>query len=222
MSDRQQLIDTLSADLVPVQPVRGSDRGALLWLLLSAGWVVGMIHLLGPVRPGVWQQLLEHPRFLAETLGGVAAIGLVALAGFRAAVPGSLSRRFARAGLAALLLWLGCYVIGLASPALEPSMLGKRDQCVFEALLLGLPPIAVAFPLARRLYPLQPVRTALFLSLAAGMMPALYMQIACMYDPSHILKFHILPGLLAAFAGVAAARLLPRALRPQRAASRSR
>jgi len=28
------------------------------------------------------------------------------------------------------------------------------------------------------------------------MMPALYMQLACMYEPAHILSFHILPGLM--------------------------
>ena len=33
------------------------------------------------------------------------------------------------------------------------------------------------------------------LGLAAGMLPALYMQLACMYEPLHILTLHILPGL---------------------------
>ena len=35
----------------------------------------------------------------------------------------------------------------------------------------------------------------MLLALAAGMIPALFMQVACMYDPSHILLLHILPGL---------------------------
>jgi hypothetical protein len=30
------------------------------------------------------------------------------------------------------------------------------------------------------------------------MIPALYMQLACMYMPAHILTLHILPGLLVA------------------------
>jgi hypothetical protein len=44
------------------------------------------------------------------------------------------------------------------------------------------------------------------IGLAAGMLPALYMQLACMYEPSHILGYHILPGLLmvGAAAGIAA------------------
>ena len=50
------------------------------------------------------------------------------------------------------------------------------------------------------------------LALAAGMIPALYMQIACMYAPAHILQFHILPGLSMVLAGAAIAALwrLPR------------
>jgi len=50
---------------------------------------------------------------------------------------------------------------------------------------------------------LRPVRTAMSVGLVAGMLPALYMQLACMYEPLHILAFHILPGLL--MVGVAAA-----------------
>ena len=32
--------------------------------------------------------------------------------------------------------------------------------------------------------------------LVAGPVPALYMQIACMYDPVHALTLHMLPGIL--------------------------
>ena len=55
--------------------------------------------------------------------------------------------------------------------------------------------------LIRRLYPLSPIRTAMSVGLVAGMLPALYMQLACMYEPAHILTFHILPGLLMVGAG---------------------
>ena len=84
-------------------------------------------------------------------------------------------------------------------------MLGKREHCVWETFIYALPPMLLAFVLTRRLYPLQPVHTAMYFSLAAGMMPALYMQIACMYAPAHILQFHILPGLMVVFVGAAIA-----------------
>jgi uncharacterized membrane protein YdbT with pleckstrin-like domain len=103
--------------------------------------------------------------------------------------------------------WLAQYVIGLVSPALEPSMLGKRSYCLYETIIYAIPPILIGLFFIRRLYPLSLVRTAMSLSLAAGMLPALYMQLACMYEPSHILAFHILPGMAMVLIGAAIAAL---------------
>jgi hypothetical protein len=221
MTEREQLIDSLSTDLPRVNPALGSGPLALLWLVLSAAWVAGLTWLMGPLRPGAWEQLLAHPQFLAETLCGVLAIVLVTVAGFRAAVPGALAGRLSGLGFGLLLLWLACYLFGLWLPALEPSMLGKREYCMYETLIYGLPPVVLAFALTRRLYPLEPLRAGVSLSLAAAMMPALYMQMACMYIPSHILLFHILPGLALAALAIVAVCLRPGLLQPQ-SASRSR
>ena len=89
----------------------------------------------------------------------------------------------------------------LAYPALEPSMLGKREHCVVETFLFALPPACLALLLSRRFFPLRPVYSAFLFCLAAAMLPALYMQLACMYVPAHILQMHILPGLLVTMAG---------------------
>ncbi|WP_158678829.1 hypothetical protein [Pseudoalteromonas sp. T1lg75] len=61
--------------------------------------------------------------------------------------------------------------------------------------------------MTRKFYPLYPRRMAISLSLASGMMPALYMQLACMYEPGHILLFHITPGLLVMVIGLGLAWL---------------
>jgi hypothetical protein len=45
----------------------------------------------------------------------------------------------------------------------------------------------------RNYHPLAPLRSAALIGLAGAMLPALFMQFACMYDPAHILHFHILP-----------------------------
>ncbi len=201
MSGHRDLIASLSKDLESVKPPAGSDRVALTWLVVSGLYVVAVTSVLGPIRPNALTQLLTEPRFLLETLVGVAAIVSLTLIAFRAAVPGALSKKFALMGFGLLVFWLGSYVVGLASPALEPSMLGKRHYCVFETFIYALPPILAAFILTRRLYPLRPVQTALWYSLAAGMIPALYMQLACMYIPAHILQFHIMPGLLVGLLG---------------------
>jgi hypothetical protein len=206
--DQQKLISALSSSLQPVRPVMAVELTALLWLLASAGFVVAVTHWLGPIRPNAIAQLGSEARFAMETLVGVMAIAVVAIAAFRASIPGALTRRFAALALCLMLLWLANYVIGLVSPALEPSMLGKRDHCFVETLVFSMPPALLALLLIHRRYPLRPVYGAALACLAAGMMPALYMQIACMYVPAHILQMHILPGLLVMLAGALAMLLV--------------
>ena len=206
MNKQHILISNLSRDLAPVSPPSNINRLAIAWFLLSAIFVVAITHLFGPIRPGAFSQLGTEPRFLLETMLGVAAILWTCLLAFRSAVPAALSKQFAATGMVLMALWLAQYVIGFVSPALEPSMLGKRDHCFSETLVYSLPVILTGLFLIRRLYPLRPLRTAMSIGLAAGMLPALYMQLACMYEPSHILGYHILPGLLmvGAAAGIAA------------------
>lgn len=207
MNKHDVLIAQLSRDLAPVSPAPNINNLAMVWILLSAVYVVAVTYLFGPVRPGAFSQLATEPRFLLESVLGLAAIVGTSMLAFRAAIPGALTRQFAAAALVLMALWLAQYVIGLASPALEPSVLGKRNHCFIETMIYALPPILAGLFLIRRLYPLRFVRTAMSISLAAGMLPALYMQLACMYEPSHILALHILPGLLMVLAGAAIAAL---------------
>lgn len=207
MNKYDELIANLSLDVAPVSPARRVNTLAMTWFLLSAIYVVVVTHMFGPARSGVVLQLATEPRFLMESLLGVAAILWTSLLAFRAAIPAALSRQFAAGGLVLMMLWLAQYAIGLVSPALEPSMEGMRNHCYYETMIFALPPILIGLVLIRRLYPLRVVRTAMSLSLAAGMLPALYMQLACMYEPAHILSFHILPGLLMVLAGAAIASL---------------
>ena len=207
MNKYDELVANLSRDVAPVSPAPRVNTLAMTWFLLSAIYVVVVTHMFGPSRPGAFSQLATEPRFLMESLLGVAAIMWTSLLAFRAAIPAALTRQFAVGGLVLMALWLAQYVIGLVSPALEPSMLGKRNHCYFETMIYAMPPILIGLFLIRRLYPLRFVRTAMSLSLAAGMLPALYMQLACMYEPVHILTFHILPGLLMVLAGAAIAAL---------------
>lgn len=205
MNKHETLIANLSTSLAPVSPAPNINRLALSWFLLSAIYTVAVTHLFGPVRPGAFSQLASEPRFLLETMLGVAAILWTALLALRSAVPAALSKQFAATGMVLMTLWLAQYVIGFISPALEPSSLGKRTYCYVETLAYALPVILAGLYFVRRLYPLRPVRTAMSIGLVAGMLPALYMQLACMYEPLHILAFHILPGLLMVGVGAAIA-----------------
>jgi hypothetical protein len=207
MNNHDELIASLSRDLAPVSRAPDVNGLAMAWFLLSAAYVVVVTHLLGPIRPGAFSQLASEPRFLLETLLGLLAIAWASLVAFRAAVPGALGRRFATVGLVLMSLWLAQYVFGLVNPALEPSTLGKRGHCYLETMIYALPPILIALFFVRRLYPLRYIRTSMSIGLAAGMLPALYMQLACMYEPSHILTLHVLPGLAMVLIGAAIAAL---------------
>ena len=200
-ADTDKLIESLSTGLQPARPPLSADISALLWLTASVGFVIGITAWFGPIRANALGQLAGEPRFLMETALGVVAIAFTSVMAFRTAVPGASSRRGVLIGLGLVLLWLANYVLDLAHPALEPSMLGKRDHCFVETLLFALPPATLALLLSRRFYPLRPVYSTALFCLAAAMLPALYMQIACMYVPAHILQMHILPALLVTLAG---------------------
>ena len=199
--DTDKLIATLSKGLQPVRPPLSADSTALLWLAASVGFVIGITAWFGPIRANALSQLATEPRFLLETVFGAIAIAFTAVLAFRTAVPGAASRRGVLLGLGLILLWLANYVLDLAYPALEPSMLGKREHCVVETFMFALPPVCLALLLSRRFYPLRPVHSAALFCLAAALLPALYMQIACMYAPAHILQMHILPALLVTLCG---------------------
>jgi hypothetical protein len=203
VNKQDTLISNLSQDLKPVAQPPAINKLALAWFLLSAIYVMAVTQLFGPIRPGAFTQLGTEPRFLLETLVGVVAILWFSLVAIRSAIPAALSRQFAIAGIVLMALWIAQYVIGFVSPALEPSRLGKRNYCYFETMIYSVPVILSGFYIVRRLYPLSPRRTAMSIGLVSGMLPALYMQLACMYEPLHILAFHILPGLL--MVGVSAA-----------------
>ena len=210
MTDRENLIAALSSDLAPVKPIGRPEPWALVWLLASAAYVVAVIHAMGPIRPEAMEQLATSSRFVVEMLVGLAAIALVSIAAFRASVPGLSSRATAIAGGVLMCLWIAGFIAGLENPALEPSMSGKRHYCFVETFIYALPPVLLAFLLLRRFYPMSVVGIAGSISLAAGMLPALYMQIACMYIPAHILAFHVLPGFAVAAAGGAVALVVVR------------
>ncbi len=214
MSRIKTLISELSSDLAPVTAPRNINRLAAAWFLLGALFVVVATLLAGPIRPGALAQLGNHPRFLLETLLGVAAILWVSLSAFRASVPGALTRGFMLTGVALVGIWLAQYVIGFISPALEPSMLGKRGHCALETVLYALPMTLAGLFIVHRRYPLRPAQAGIFVGLAAGMLPALFMQIACMYEPTHIIGYHILPGLLVAVVGALIAAFWSRRRHP--------
>ncbi len=198
MTSREQLITQLSHNLKAKPPGMSNNKRAILWWAVSWIYVAFITLQIEPLRPGVWLQLLESPQFLIESLLGFVASLMMALTAWRTAVPGALTRRWLHWTLGITIVWVLFYVVGIAYPALEPSRLGERAHCYLETFLYTVPPSFVACVVVAKLMPLKPLQAGFFIGVAAGMIPGLFMQFACFYDPIHILQLHLLPGLVSA------------------------
>lgn len=210
MAGRADLIRQLADQLRPAPRLRAPRHLAWLWGAGAWLFVVAATLAVQPLRPGFLAQLLASPRFAGETLFGLLAGALAIWVAFAVGTPGRSQRRWIVLALGGLALWAGAYVYGLVSPALEPSMLGKRQVCFLEVLLYGVPTLAVGLLLLRRLAPLERWSAGLLMGTAAGAMPGLLMQLACVYVPSHILSHHLGPVLGLALLGALAGPLVLR------------
>jgi hypothetical protein len=190
---RIDLINTLSKDLQPVSSRNSIFLPALLWFIVSWIYVIALSLYLGPLRTGALESLISTPQFAFESLTGLISGALFCLVAFQEAIPGRRRQWAVWLALLSALLWIGCYFAGLSFPAIEPSWTGKRAHCVLEAYLYSGPPLLIGYRLIYRCYPLDSIRAGMFLGISAGMLPALFMQISCMYDPRHILTHHIAP-----------------------------
>ncbi len=207
----RRLVDELAAQLEPVR--RPAPPALVLGVWLAAGWAVVLLltWLTGPFRPGAGEQLLGVPRFAFECLLGL-GVGVAAASGsFALGTPGRPAAASLRAGAALAAAWIGLLGVGLLWPALSPSSVGARAFCDLQTALFAMPPLGLGLWALRRRATLDRRRAGLWLGLAAGSLPALVMQWACMYDPGHALVFHLGPVALVAVAGLLLApRLLPR------------
>lgn len=181
---------------------------SVTWLLVSVCYVVLVAYTTDPFREGALRQLIDHPAFLLETAMAIFAGITITHIAFSLGIPGKV--RVARAWIYAVLVmvgWMAFYMYGLFEPALTPSMAGKRELCYVETMTLSVPPLLLGLAMIRRLYPVSRALAGFMIGAAAGIIPAISMQFACMYIVNHILDHHILPiaavaivgGLLGAF-----------------------
>lgn len=209
--DRPALIEELAQDLRPVRPPRALAQSVALWLLASWAIVVALTFATGPLRPGAFGQLIEHPRYAFEAalgfvLGGVAIWGALALG-----IPGAGSpRRRIGPALGLALFWVGAFAYGILDPAVDPSMAGKRAHCTVETFAYAIAPLLIGIAALRRRAALRRAWAGALVGAAGAALPALAMQFACMYDPAHILWNHLGPVAAMALAGAALGALLLR------------
>ena len=200
----EDLIDELVAELEPTPGWLRPLPVALLWWGASWAFVFAAILARQPLRPGFDEQLALSLRLAVEVAFGLGlgAAGIAAAVQLAVPDPMPLARRLVAPGIL-LGAWLLLLVWGLSDPALAPSMLGKREGCWIEALIYGLPPLALGLALLRRLAPLSRAPVGALLGVTAGSLPGVLMQLACMYDPAHALTHHLGPMFPLALIGAA-------------------
>lgn len=211
MRTRHGLIDWLESDLAPARRLAAADLVSTLWLAATWLFVVEATLWVAPLRPGAASQLVASPRFAFECLVGLGAGVSAICAALRLGLPRPTA--WSSATVAALVLtalWVAAYVYGLRDPSLEPSMLGKRPGCALEVLAYGTPPLIAGLLLLRRRAALQRAWAGALVGAAAGAIPGLLMQLACMYAPDHILIYHLGPIALLAAVGAALGPLVLR------------
>lgn len=199
--NRVDLIRELSTKVPPVRLLGGILIPAILWFLFSWVYVVGLSLYLGPLREGAFEALITSPQFAFESSVGLVSGALFCLLAFQESIPGLRHKWLIYLSYFSAILWVSCYVVDLSFPAIEPSRIGKRAHCVLEAYLYSIPPLFIGYVLIYRRFPLDSIKAGVFLGISAGMLPALFMQFSCMYEPQHILTHHLGPVTLVVVVG---------------------
>lgn len=200
--NRIDLIQKLSKDLPPVSQRSNILIPGLFWFVISWIYVVTLSLFLGPLRTGALNTLATNPQFAFESILGFVSGALFCTIAFQESIPGLHRKWLVHLSFLTALLWVACYTVGLSFPAIDPSRIGKRAHCVLEAYLYSVPPMAIGYLLIYQRFPLHSIRAGVFIGISAGMLPALFMQISCMYDPLHILTHHLGPASVVIILGM--------------------
>ena len=190
------MIAELVGELEPLKHPGRFGHWVILWLGLSWVYTLSIVSATGPWRPDAFLQLTQSPQFFTETLLGLSAGIVLVYAAFSSAIPNPENPlRRALLPICVAVIWATSYGVGIWHPAIDPSMLGKREVCWWSTLMYSVPPLFFGLYLLRRFLVLNPRISGALLGLASGALPGLAMQFACMYEPIHALSHHLAPAL---------------------------
>jgi hypothetical protein len=202
--DHDKLIGDLVADLKPVRRPGRIGTTLAVWLVIAFVYSLLITLATGPMRSGALRDLIDYPLFAGETLLAGLAVLALTMSALRFTIPGAVrpARQMCLA-LLPLIAWVGVYVVGFWHPVHPVSTLGDRGVCIWQVFLFSLPTLALMLWFARRQFPLRPRLIGTLAGAAAAAIPAALMQFACMYEPQHILVYHLAPMLASAALGAA-------------------
>jgi hypothetical protein len=212
-SRHQALIDTLGAELTPVQRLLPPWQRALGWLAVVA-MIAGVLFM----RYGAHTML--HRWDVAPDLGWAACGGVItavtaAVAAFVLAVPGR-SLVWAWVPVPSAVLWIGSSGLGCLRahiPGMPVMDLQGANHCLIFIISFSIPLSGLLIWLLRRACPLRPVLTAVMVGLASAAASASLLEICHNFDATasdllmHAVAIAIVVGVNAIMGG----RLLSRA-----------
>ncbi len=191
--DTEELIESLTADLAPVRPLRAPALRAGLWLggvaalcALAVALTVG-VHVFA-ARAAVPRVALQCA---GEALTGVTAI----LAAFMRSVPGR-SARWALLPLPSCVLWLGASGLGCLANGWSlhgpGGFIGESSHCFGFILGASVPLSAALFVALRRARPIDPLPVATLGTLGVAASAAFVLEFFHPFDVSVIdLALHL-------------------------------
>ncbi|MEM7645378.1 MAG: NrsF family protein [Pseudomonadota bacterium] len=197
MPGPNEFIAQLSGDLKPVRRLLSPSQRLGIWALFSVVSVLSIMFSVQGFRPGFLEELAK-PKFLLETLFAFAPFLSTSLILLLIAVPGvRVSPLKIFAAFVPALIFLGFLGFGIyGAPSTQPTIAGARASCFHEILYLSWIPIFALVFLIRRALPPRRVFLGGLIGFAGACLPMAIMQVACMYDPMHVLTHHAYPVLI--------------------------
>lgn len=197
MSSKEQFIQNLSAQLQPVKRLASPEKRTLFWSSITLVVITAVLSYLGSYREGA-SSLIGFNQFTFETIASLLSLFVTSYVVFKMNIPGiSVSSMEKALAFAPISFFAGFLLYGMyVEPSVAPTMVGKRPHCVFEVLALSVPPLFFLLYQLSKGHSRYSGAQFLMMGLAASSVPMTVMQVACMYDPTHNLKYHLGPGLV--------------------------
>src|SRR5271169_4300407 len=177
------LIQSLSADLMPIKRLRPPALRALLWL----GAMVTAAAVLTPFSDPVamMQRLTAEPDLWLAVIGSILTAVLAAVAAFELSLP-DRDPKWALLPVPAALLWVGASGLGCLRPWFVPgthdASLTEAETCLFFILALSIPLSVLLLVMLRQAHSLWPNLTGAMGGLAVAGASATVLNLFHPYD----------------------------------------
>ncbi len=176
-----ELIQRLSRNLTPVEPLWRPGRRAFVWLIAAAVYVAALTMVLANSGAGID---FASPRVWLPHAAAIAASLLASWAAFASVVPGR-SRWPAVFAVTGAIAWLAAVLLASRWDADAATIVTARHEiaCVGFIVLGGAPMLAAIAAMLRRGASFTPGTTAAFAALAVGVLTNIG---ACFWRPHAI------------------------------------